>query len=301
MLTWQGCQAPLNDFNRINEEEPFRDPTERLKQLVSSENTKSFLAQNPDWWKKAESCYKLCIQKGYQITWPGEKSYPKPFLRFYEAPPVLTYIGSLPKKSDFSVTIVGSRKSAETALNWMDFFLPKVIKKYSLWIVSGGARGIDQKAHSIAILLKTPTVCFLPSGLDHIYPAQLNHLRNGILESGGAFVSCFPPGFRMHKAFFHIRNRLMACFSSLVLALQAEKRSGTMLTAQKALDCGLPVGTLPGSPLSPLWTGNLQLLYDGAFLLRDSLDLSILVENLKNQEFAGREDLPIAKRAANIF
>lgn len=287
MLTWQGCQVSLNDFNRINEEESFQDPTKSLKQIVSSENTKSFLTQNPDWWKKAESCYKLCKQKGYQMIWPGEESYPQPFLRFYDSPPMLTYIGSLPKKSDLSVTIVGSRKSTETALSWMDFFLPKVITEHKLWIVSGGARGIDQKAHSIAIRLRTPTVCFLPSGLNHIYPAQLSHLKKEILESGGAFVSCFPPNFRMHKSFFHIRNRLMACFSLLVLVLQAEKRSGTMLTAQKALDSGLPVGTLPGSPLSPLWTGNLQLLYDGAFLLRDSLDLSLLVENLKNQSTEG--------------
>lgn len=283
MLAWQGFPVSLNDFNRIDREGPFCDPTESLKKLVSSKNTKSFLTQNPDWWKKAESCYKLCKQKGYQITWPGEESYPKSFLRFYDSPPVLAYIGSLPKESDFSVTLVGSRKSAETTLNWMDFFLPKVIKEHKLWIVSGGARGIDQKAHSIAIRLKTPTVCFLPSGLDHFYPSQLNHLRSNILNSGGAFVSCFPPDFKMRKSYFHIRNRLMACFSSLVLVLQAERRSGTMLTAQKALDCGLPVGTLPGPPLSPLWSGNLQLLYDGAFLLRDSMDLSLLVENLKNQ------------------
>ena len=283
MLAWQGCPIPLNDFNRVDRESPVHDPTESLKNCVSREDTKSFLIQNPDWWKKAESCYKLCRQKGYQITWPGEDSYPKPFLHFYDFPPILAYIGSLPTESDFSVTLVGSRKSAETTLNWMDFFLPKVIKEQNLWIVSGGARGIDQKAHSIAIRLKTPTVCFLPSGLDHFYPSQLSHLKNGILDNGGAFVSCFPPDFRMRKFCFHIRNRLMACVSSLVLVLQAEMRSGTMLTARKALDCGLPVGTLPGPPLSPLWSGNLQLLYDGAFLLRDSLDLSLLVENLKNQ------------------
>lgn len=288
MLAWQGCPISLNDFNRVGKEGSVHDPTESLKNCISQENIRSFLIRNPDWWKKAESCYRLCQQQDYQITWPGEDSYPKPFLQFYDFPPILAYIGSLPTESDFSVTLVGSRKSTETTLNWMDFFLPKVIREQKLWVVSGGARGIDQKAHSIAIRLKTPTVCFLPSGLNHLYPSQLSYLKSGILDNGGAFVSCFPPDFKMRKFCFHIRNRLMACFSSLVLVLQAEIRSGTMLTARKALDCGLPVGTLPGPPLSPLWSGNLQLLYDGAFLLRDSLDLSLLVENLKNQSINNR-------------
>ena len=278
LLSWQGCRICLKDFKTFRSFCP--NTPEKLVQLVSHKETKSFLLQNPHWWRKAESHYKLCRQKGYRVTWPGQPDYPQSFLQFEDLPPVLTYLGHLNGKG-CPVTVVGSRKSSELTLNWMDFFLPKVIQEQGLSIVSGGARGVDQKAHLIAIRLKTPTLCFLPSGLDHFYPAGLNQLKTAILDSGGAFVSSFPPDFKMRKFCFYIRNRLMACFSLLVLILQAELRSGTMLTARKALDCGVPVGTISGPPLSPLFTGNLQLLYDGAFLLRDGLDLALLVESLK--------------------
>ena len=281
LLSWQGYRVFLSDFKKLKSS--FVENPENLYKVVSHKDTKSFLIQNPLWWKTAESGYKTCRQKGYQITWPGEACYPGSFLYFDDSPSVLTYMGNLKSEPGLPVTVVGSRKSSEIALHWMDFFLPKVIQEQSVWVVSGGARGVDQKAHSIAVRLKTPTICFLPSGLDHFYPSGLNYLRASILDNGGGFVSCFPPHFKMQKFCFHIRNRLMACFSSLVLVLQAEVRSGTMLTARKALDCGIPVGTIPGPPLSPSFTGNLQLLYDGAFLLRDGLDLSLLLESLKNQ------------------
>ena len=284
LLSWQGCKVYLSDFKALRSLCP--NTPEKLVQIVSHKNTKSFLIENPHWWKKAEAQHKLCRQKGYQVTWPGQADYPKPFLHFEDFSPVLTYIGHL-NGNGCPVTVVGSRKSSELTLNWMDFFLPKVIQEQGLCIVSGGARGIDQKAHSIAIRLKSPTLCFLPSGLDHFYPSGLNQLRAAVLDSGGGFVSSFPPDFKMQKFCFYIRNRLMACFSLLVLILQAELRSGTMLTAKKALDCGVPVGTISGPPLSPLFTGNLQLLYDGAFLLRDGLDLALLVESLKTDREAG--------------
>ena len=288
LLSWQGCKIFLSDFKSLrlcSSSNP-----EILIKHVSHTDTKSFLIQNPNWWKTVETQYRLCRKKGYQITWPGQADYPEPFLQFEGAPPILTYIGCL-HNSGWPVTLVGSRKSSDLALNWMDFFLPQVIQEQNLCVVSGGARGIDQKAHLIAIRLKRPTLCFLPSGLDHFYPSGLNQLKKTILDCGGGFVSSFPPDFQMRKQCFYIRNRLMACFSILVLVLQAEMRSGTMLTARKALDFGVPVGAISGPPLSPLFAGNLQLIYDGAFLLRDGLDLALLVESFKKDKESFQPDL----------
>lgn len=282
LLAWQNQKITLSDFRCLAAAGKVETP-EMLLKVFTCPQTKMFLKQHPLWWKTAECHYKLCQQRNYQITYPGEASYPRAFLQFDDSPPLLTYMGHLPGSESFAVTLVGSRRLTETTQNWMDFFLPKVIQEENLWIVSGGARGTDQKAHSVAIRLKRPTVCFLPSGLNHFYPDSLNHLRSAVLETGGAFISCFPPNWMMRKFCFSIRNRLMACFSRLVLILQAELRSGTMLTARRALDCGVTVGVLPGPALSPLWTGNLQLLYDGAFLIRDDLDLKLLIESLKNQ------------------
>ena len=283
LLSFQGCKISLKDFENL-QKGMIKSP-EDISSIVSNLETREFLRHNKNWWKQAERDYKHCKKYSYKITWPGREDYPAVFSSFFEYPPILTYIGaSNLHKEYFPITFVGSRKSDNHILNWMDFYIPKTIQEKKICIVSGGARGIDQKAHSIAIRLKTPTVCFLPSGLDRFYPADLYNFKKEILDNGGSFISCFPPHSSMYKSFFHIRNRLMACYSRLIVVVQAQIRSGTMLTAKKALDFGVPVSTLPGPALSTMFTGNLQLLYDGAFLLRDNLDLDLLVESLMHEK-----------------
>ena len=277
LLTWQGCKVPRGDFESLKKLPPKR-PEDIF---VSDPKTKLFLQNRKGWRREAEEAYKQCQKKGYRLLSPGAADYPRPFWEFLEAPPLLSYIGSLPDRTKFPpVTFVGSRKAHETVLNWMDFYLPRLIQEKSLCAVSGGARGIDQKAHALALRAGRPTLCFLPSGLERFYPADLRQWQTEILDQGGGFISCFPPEAKMRKPFFHIRNQLMACYSLLAVILQAQLRSGTMLTAKKALDFGIPVAALPGPPLSAAFTGNLQLLYDGAFLLRDQLDLSLLIDSL---------------------
>lgn len=279
LLSWQGCKILLQDFINLNNQ-VVQNP-ENFVSVVSLLETKEYLTHNKHWWKKAESDYKHCESKNYQLFYPGKPAYPKKFLYFFDTVPILLSLGDLPsEKNYFPVTFVGSRRADELVLNWMDFYLSSLIQEKKICVVSGGARGIDQKAHTIAIRSKSPTLCFLPSGLDHFYPDSLNLLRKGVLDNGGAFVSCFPPWARMYKSYFHIRNGLMATYSSLVLILQAQIRSGTMLTARKSLEYGIPLAALPGPTLSSRWTGNLQLLYDGAYLIRDNIDLSLLIESL---------------------
>ena len=284
LLTWRGCRIFLQDFKRLQEDPP-RSP-ERFKNTVCHPESREFLIRNRSWWKTAEEDYKQCSQKNYRITWPGKEDYPLSFLKLDDPPLSITYLGNLPHCDGggyFPMTVVGSRKGHEIVFNWMDFYLSKILKEKKICLISGGARGVDQKAHSTALRLNSPTVCFLPSGLDRFYPDNLNFLKKGILDCGGGFISCFSPWEEMRKPFFHIRNRLMACYSKLVFVAQAQIRSGTMLTAGKALDCGAPVAVLPGPPLSVLWTGNLQLIYDGAHIVRDDVDLSLLIESLSHE------------------
>ena len=280
LLSWQKQKVYAIDFKKLKESS-ISSP-EEIKSIISCPQTQDYLIHYPAWWKKAKSDYLSCKKKGYKITFLGQKDYPESFLKL-ERPPVLTYIGDvLNQNKNFSLTVVGSRESQETTLNWMDFYLPQIIEHNKISIVSGGARGVDQKAHRIALRLKASTLCFVPSGLDHIYPSSLYQLKNQILDSGGAFISCFAPDEVMKKSFFHIRNALMACYSKLILIMQAKVRSGTMITAKKGLDYGIPVAVIPGPVLSTHFEGNLQLLYDGAFLLRDGQDLNILIQNLNS-------------------
>ena len=280
-LSWQGLPVFLRDFARLRDLR-LEDPLSFHK-AASHAKTKAFISQNPLWIKKAESDFNMTLQKGYRIAYPGSKDYPKAFLLLDDAPALIHFQGEIQFKNLLPVTMVGSRKVSETVLQWMDFYLPKVIQEQNVLAVSGGARGVDQKAHSIALRLHKPTVCFLPSGLDHIYPRSLEPMKTDILRAGGGLLSCFAPWANIRRAFFHERNRMMACFSSCALIFQAALRSGSMLTARKALDLSRPVAALPGPPLSPLFTGSLQLLYDGALLLRDGLDLSLFLQSLQNE------------------
>lgn len=279
LISWQNHPIAWKDFVRL-ESEGIKTP-EGFAELVSSPETKEYLTHNKFWWKQAEANYKLCQRKNYQLIYPGKPGYPEKFIPLCDNVPILTVLGTWPVKTPGPcITFVGSRMGDEIALRWMDFCLPQIIKEKQILTVSGGARGIDQKVHAVSARAQSPTLCFLPSGLDCFYPESLKTLRKSVLDNGGAFVSCFPAGFEMRKFCFYIRNGLMALYSSLVFVLQAQIRSGSMLTAKRALEYGVPVATLPGLPLSARWTGNLQLIYDGAFLIRDSVDLSVLLESL---------------------
>ena len=277
LLSWQNCQISFEDFDCLNREN-INHP-EKFSSILSSVKTREYLLHNKDWWKKAERDYKHCRQKGYKILSPGSEGYPPRILNCYDNAPIFLVLGDLSfQKTFFPITFVGSRHPDELVLNWMDFYLPDLLQEKSICIVSGGARGIDQKAHKIAIRSQKPTLCFLPSGLDCFYPKSLDVLRSGILDNGGAFISCFPPWEPMKKSYFHRRNALMSAYSKLVVILQAQIRSGTMLTAKKSLEFGTALAVLPGPVLSALWTGSLQLLYDGANMVRDAVDLSILID-----------------------
>ena len=278
LLSWQNCQISFEDFDFLNRKN-IKHP-EKFSSILSSVKTRNYLLHNKDWWKKAERDYKHCQQKGYKILSPGSEGYPPHILNFYDNVPIFLVLGDLSfQKTFLPITFVGSRHPDELVLNWMDFYLPDLLQEKPICIVSGGARGIDQKAHKIAIRSQKPTLCFLPSGLDCFYPKSLDGLRSGILDNGGAFISCFPPWEPMRKSHFHRRNALMSAYSKLVVILQAQIRSGTMLTAKKSLEFGTAIAVLPGPVLSAFWTGSLQLLYDGANMVRDSADLSILIDS----------------------
>ena len=279
LLSWQGCKVFSRDFVKLQSQE-IQSP-ENLVSIVSSLETKEYLNHNKYWWKKAEADYKYCQSKNYRLLYPGNGEYPEKLAQLFEASPVFLVLGTLPSpKTYLPITFVGSRKADEQVLNWMDFYLPLLIQEKQICVVSGGARGIDQKAHKVAVRSQSPTLCFLPSGLDCFYPESLHVLKKGILDNGGAFISSFPPWAIMRKSYFHIRNSFMSAYSSLNVILQSQLRSGTMLTAQKSMEYGIPLAVLPGPVLSVQWTGNLQLLYDGAYLVRDNIDLSLLIESL---------------------
>jgi len=156
---------------------------------------------------------------------------------------------------------------------WLDRELSSAVKSSKGYIISGGARGVDQKAHMISLRSGRPTVAFLPAGLACVYPRDFSGWIEPICRAGGAVVSQFSPFSEMRKQNFHHRNRLIAQLAQSVFVAEAARKSGSYLTARLAVDLGKGVGVLPSSPNYVGNLGGLDLLFSGAQLIREARDL----------------------------
>lgn len=216
-------------------------------------------------------------QSEYQILTPFSPLYPRSFYHV-STPPLLLFVqGQITWNTHFNLAVVGKREAQSHTLKWVhDEFYPFLSYEMgSLNIVSGGARGIDQKAHTGALLYQKSTTVFLPSGLDCIYPKSLLAIKESILEHQGALVSHYLPHTPMRKHNFYSRNELIAALSDACLVIEAEIRSGTYKTALYCQNLNTPLGVVPSFPLDTNYSGSLQLIYDGASVIRDRKDLSL--------------------------
>ncbi len=139
-------------------------------------------------------------------------------------------------------------------------------------VVSGMARGIDSEAHRGALDAGGQTVAFLGSGLDIVYPPENLNLYRKIRDSG-AILSEFPLGKRADRRTFPMRNRLVAGASLGVVVIESAKSGGSMITARFAAEQGKEVFALPGRVDQVQSQGCLDLIRDGATLVRNAIDV----------------------------
>ncbi len=177
------------------------------------------------------------------------------------------------------ISVVGARNICDWSMEWMENELAPCINELKMGIVSGGARGVDQWGHRLAIRQGLPTVIVLPSGLNQMYPRELQNWKE---FSHVLFLSEYGVDQPMLKHHFYARNRLVVGLSPLTLVVQAKERSGTMISARFARDQGKCLATLPSHPLDSRFTGNNQLLFDGAMMVRDKGDLALLIQSCFN-------------------
>lgn len=226
--------------------------------------TRDHLARD---WERA-------FQKGIRWVVRGDPDYPKSFLQLDDPPWWLSYWGRLSIFLSPAISVVGSREPQLETFEWMETEFRQFLRSTRASVVSGGARGVDQWAHVAALREGVSTAVVLPSGLERFYPTKLENLRDEILEQGGCVLSEFPLTCSMQKSFFQHRNRLIAAAGISCLVVQAEIRSGTMITADRAAHIGRPVWVLPSHPRQIRFSGNLKLLTEGATMVKDAHDLS---------------------------
>ena len=189
-------------------------------------------------------------------------SYPEILKQIYDPPIVLYYKGSF-RLSEFSIAMVGSRKTT----NYGAYTAKKLSYELALrgvQIISGLARGIDSIAHEGCLDAGGKTVAVLGCGLDYIYPPENFYLYENILKAGGLILSEYPPGTPPLQHHFPARNRIISGLSSGVLVVEAAKRSGSLITASFALEQGREVFAVPGNIDCVYSKGTNQLIRDGA-------------------------------------
>jgi len=175
-----------------------------------------------------------------------------------------------------TVAIVGTRKASPEGLE-IARGLGRGLASAGVTVVSGMALGIDSAAHAGALEVGGPTVAVLAGGADVPYPASKKNLYNAILDGGGAIVSELPPGFRAFRWNFPARNRIIAGLAPATIVVEAAERSGSLITADLALDLGRDVAAVPGPVNDWRAKGTNALLRDGAVLVRDAHDALDLV------------------------
>ncbi len=208
---------------------------------------------------------------GARFAQPGDREYWPALLRL-EDPPVGLFLRGRPLSLEHRrVAIVGSRRPSGTGIE-VARALARGCAAAGLVVTSGGALGIDARAHEGALDAGGSTVAVLGSGIDQEYPATNRRLLHEI-EQRGTLVSEYPPGVPAEPFRFPARNRVIAGLSIGVVIVEGVARSGTRSTADFASQVGIDVFGVPGPITSPLSEAPNALIRDGAHLIRGLEDL----------------------------
>lgn len=201
--------------------------------------------------------------------------YPTSLKNIYDPPLFLYYRGNISLlHSSYLLTIVGSRTSTDYHRNCVD----KIVSQLSetpLIITSGLAIGIDALAHQKALTYKLATIAVLGSGLSDniIYPQANLSLAHEIIKDGGLLLSEQNSHTKTRTYHFPKRNRILAALSKATIVISGAKKSGTLITAQLAVEYGKEVLALPGNINLRLSQCPNQLIKEGAILLNNTSDI----------------------------
>jgi DNA processing protein len=201
----------------------------------------------------------------------GDVRFPTALAAIHDPPRRLWIRGDVNALHAPSVAIVGSRAASPYALE-VARRLGADLARRDVAVVSGLARGVDSAAHRGALEGGGVTIAVFGCGVDVIYPAEHRGLADGILERG-ALVSEFCPGMRPLKQNFPQRNRIISGLSLAVVVVEAAEGSGSLITADFALEQGRAVLAVPGNVLGGRNFGAHALLRDGAKLVECADDI----------------------------
>ena len=202
--------------------------------------------------------------------------YPSGLTNLADPPPVLFGLGERKGLKALCgdtprITLIGARRASKSGLVIAEG-LGRELSAAGVSVISGMARGIDSAAHRGALAGGSATIAVLGSGADICYP-QSGRLLYGEILAQGLILSELPPGSQPRNWTFPSRNRLMAALGQMTVVVEAQRSSGSLITASMAADIGREIGAVPGPILSPNSDGVNSLLRDGAHVIRHVEDV----------------------------
>jgi len=229
-----------------------------------------------------------------------DDSYPPLLKTIYDPPAVLYIKGKLPSIDRAHVAVVGSRKASPYGLQCAGM-LATELAKAGVVVVSGLAYGIDEAAHIATLKTNGITIAVLGTGILNPGTERQQYLAEKIAQSGGAVISEFP--VRMHgaKQNFPIRNRIISGIGHGSLIIEATKKSGSLITAQSALEQNREVFAVPGPITSDTSVGTNNLIKMGAHPVTCATDVLNVLNISEVQEIARSEPTPDSKEEALIL
>ncbi len=210
-------------------------------------------------------------RSGIDIVSISDERYPKRLREIPEPPPVLFVAGTIEKRDELSVAMVGTRAATPYGKLVAERLAGDLGRK-GFTVVSGLARGIDQAAHRGALSAGGRTIGVLGCGLDVDYPRGSRELKQQMREAG-AIITEYGFGTEPREERFPTRNRIISGMSLGVVVVEAPERSGALLTADFALEQNREVFAVPANIDAPTSRGCLQLIKDGAKLVDSAEDI----------------------------
>ncbi|ADL07845.1 DNA-processing protein DprA [Thermosediminibacter oceani] len=225
---------------------------------------------------------KRAAKLGAKFLTLDDERYPQLLKEIYDPPPVLYVLGEVAVLNLEAVAIVGTRKPTPYGRKIAEQ-MARELASLEINVVSGMARGIDSIAHKGALEAGGTTTAVLGCGIDIVYPPENYNLMAEIIKAG-CVISSFPMGFRPLPSNFPARNRIISGLSKGTLVVEAAEKSGSLITADFALDHGREVFAVPGSIFSPYSRGTHKLIKQGAKLVENVDDI---LEELNLRKSAG--------------
>lgn len=217
--------------------------------------------------------YQNYIEKNkIQIITICDTNYPEQLKNIYDKPIVLYALGNTDILHKTGVAIVGCRDCSEygkkTALK-----IGYELAKKDLCIISGLAKGIDKYSHIGALEAGGSTIGVIGCGLDYIYPYENKNLYERIIKNNGLIITEYIVGTKPNKINFPARNRIISGLSKGVIVVEAKEKSGSLITADFALEQGKEVFAIPGNIDNLNSKGTNELIKQGAIIATDCRDI----------------------------